>query len=173
MENVIEMKNSNDNYDICIPLYLVEKARYYLGDKIDKIYIPAEAIEYTYSIDDFDCCDLDDEDRGILKDLLSKVKNGDADVQQELGSIYFLRRVDVKKAFALYTMSANQGYGIAQRSLSDLYHLGEVVTEEDSGSGFHELFWAMKAVESDPYDRVSAIVLEAAIFCYQFRSGLL
>lgn len=56
----------------------------------------------------------------IIKELIVKAENGDADAQYELGELYY-QRDDTNKSVALYIKAADQGHKRAAYSLGQMY----------------------------------------------------
>ena len=64
--------------------------------------------------------------------ILKKAKQGDAESQYTLGTLYELGEgvaEDVKEAFKWFSLAASQGYAKAQNNLGYMYDLGEGVAQ--------------------------------------------
>jgi len=84
------------------------------------------------------------------EDVVSKAKQGDADAQFNLGSMYYQGKgvpKDYKQAYAWFTKAAEQGDADAQFNLGFMYNKGEGVPKDYKQA----IYWYTKAAEQgDP-----------------------
>ena len=80
------------------------------------------------------------------EDVVSKAKQGDADAQFNLGSMYYQGEgvpKDYKQAYAWFTKAAEQGDAGAQFNLGFMYNKGEGVPKDYKQA----IYWYTKAAE--------------------------